>query len=176
MKCLWLLAFLLLPMQVSAQSISAGSSGLTNLFNTSASVGNGADTTEDTLQTFVVPAGQLANVGDRLVIELGGTLGATTDNKTVRVKLNGGASIGTITVSAAAQVFWVSHIVVMKTGASTQSTIALAGASNIVAALNGLQTVTDTATITITVTGQNITNSVAGSIVCRYMTVDYQHG
>lgn len=147
--------------------------GLVNLYNTANSVGNGADVTEDILQTFVVPAGKLTNVGDRLIIEVSGTLGATTDNKSVRIRLNGAVAIGTFTVSAAAQVAYSGRVILMKSGANTQAAYSLFTVSNVAVGGNGTPSVTDTAAITITVTGQNITNSVAGSIICRFMTVDF---
>src|SRR6185369_2057528 len=71
-------------------STYVASSGGARMINTPvASVGNGADTTEDTLQTFSIPAATLRTVGDRLRIVAGGTYGATTDSKTVKVKIGG---------------------------------------------------------------------------------------
>jgi hypothetical protein len=145
------------------------------LYTTTTSVGNGADTTDDILQTFVVPAGTLASVGDRLVIEAGGTLSASTDNKSMRVRLNAGISIAGCTVTAAAQASWALRCVVMKSGANTQSVVGICNANNVANGTSGLQTVTDTAPITITITGQNATNPVAGSITCRFMSVEYAH-
>jgi hypothetical protein len=150
-----------------------GPTGIHLLYQTSTSVGNGADTTEDTLQTFVVPAGKLAAVGDRLVIELSGTMAASTDSRTSRVRLNGGSNIGGITGTTVNHTQWVNRVVIMKTGSNTQSVVSNATVSAAPLGLVSLLTVTDTAAITITVTGQNNTNSVAGSITCRYMTVDY---
>lgn len=176
MRCLWLLLALLL---FSAPSFAQapygpdnGGNGLTNLYNTGASVGNGADTTEDTLQTFVVPAGQLANVGDRLIITVGGTFAASTDTKTARVRFNG-VILGSIPGIAAGQTGWTGTVYFMKNGSSTQVSLAPFFATTTLNNLSNATGQTDTSTITITVTGQNATNSVANSITCRYMTVDF---
>lgn len=146
-----------------------------NLFNTGASVGNGADTTEDTLQTFVIPAGQLANVGDRIVIEAGGALTGSADVKVVRLRFNGGSGAA-ITSNASTEVAWMCRLVMMKTGANTQASVITFGATTISAYNCTTGALTDTSAITLTVTGQNNTNFVAGSITCRYLTVDYIPG
>lgn len=165
-----------------ASSLSRNSSGVaTILCSTGASVGNGADTTEDIMQTCTVPAAQLANTGDRLHIVAAGTLGATTDTKSVKVRLGGiagniGANlIATITGSTS----WSVDLWVLKTGSNTQTVIyngAVASASSPASARSSTTTLTDTNTISIVVTGQNSTNSVAGSVTCQTLLVDYIHG
>jgi hypothetical protein len=144
------------------------------LYATGASVGNGADTTEDTLQTYVVPANTLVNVGDRIIIEAAGTFAASTDNKTMRVRFNGGTASAFISGIAVGQTLWSTRFVLMKTGANTQMFIGPVISSNTVLNNGGGLSLTDTASITITISGQNATNPVAGSITCRYMTVDFQ--
>jgi hypothetical protein len=145
------------------------------LYYTGISVGNGADTTEDVLQTFVVPAGQLANIGDRLVVEIAGLVTGSTDNKVVRVRANGAVGMGSIIITLAANTQWTGRIVLMKTGSNTQNGTATLGSATLLSAQSFGITLPDTAAITLTVTGQNNTNSVANSITCRYMTVDYVH-
>ena len=150
-----------------------GGTGLARLLNPPvASVGNGADLTEDLLQTVTIPANALRNVGDILRIRAGGTFTGSTDTKVARVKLNGAAYASASALTAIA-VSWAVHLEVQKSAAGTQISAgtgwAHQGLTN-VASVNG--NLTDTAAITLTVTGQNSTNSVAGSVLCRYLTVE----
>src|SRR5215472_6217045 len=169
---------LLAPWRATADFVtSAGGSaahGITPLYSTFSSVGNGADTTEDTLQTYVVPASTLVNVGDRFRIELFGTLAASADTKTIRVRLNAGTAIATYAASAAGQTTWALWVSIAKTGPNAQSATGQSLGSSNSSNANGTTTsITDTSPITITVTGQNSTTATAGSLTCRYMTVDY---
>jgi hypothetical protein len=137
-----------------------------------ASVGNGADTTEDTLQTFVIPANTLKNVGDLLQIRAGGQMGATTDTKIARIKINGNLMMQVSGATAGGNV-WTLETTLQKTANNVQASTgvglvpgaAISGTSN-------APTITDTAPMTLTVTGQNTTNSVAGSITCRFLIVE----
>lgn len=156
------------------QIVTPGTSGFQHIYATGTSVGNGADTTEDTLQTFTLPAAQLTNIGDVIHIRAGGTLAATTDNRTVRVRF-GGQVVGGFSISVASATVWWVDVTVIKTGANTQSFVATGdyGAGN--QAKSGTLTVTDTASIVLSVTGQNSTTPTAGSITCQVATIDYEH-
>jgi hypothetical protein len=150
------------------------------LFFTGTSVGNGADLTEDTLQTYTLPTGMLANAGDTIKITAGGAFGATTDSKTAAVHFGGiGSAIlsGPVGVTAA-QARWATEVSVTKTGASTQSYAAVGLTLNSTAGgpNSGTLTATDTGTIQILVTGKNVTNSVAGSVTCQYLLVEFVPG
>jgi len=155
-------------------SAYVASSGGPRMINTPvASVGNGADTTEDTLQTFSIPAGTLRTVGDRLRIVAGGTYGATTDSKTVRIRI-AGVAYAVLTATVAAAISWRSTLDVVKTGSNTQIGTALGGSHTVTAqSQNVVGSLTDTGALSLTVTGQNNTNSVAGSVVCNYLSVEY---
>lgn len=172
----FLALFLLLSFSAFGQVITPPATKYVVLGTITASVGNGADLTEDTLQTFQVPAGQLANVGDRLHIVAGGTFGATTDSKTARVKFGSSSAIGAITGSTAGQTTWAITVDIVKSGSSTQSVSAFAMHTNGSSGNNVTLNQTDTNQLAVTVTGQNATNSVAGSITCRYLTVDFISG
>jgi hypothetical protein len=168
-----------LAASASAQVVSGGGpSGFLTLFTNGASSGNGADLTEDTLTTcssYTLPAGQLANVGDVIRIFAGGTLGASTDSKTVRVKI-GSSTVGIIISAAVGGTQWSSDIYIMKTGSNTQSSGGYTMANNQGVGISSFAlTFTDTATQLISVTGQNATNSVAGSVTCRMAIVQYLH-
>lgn len=147
---------------------------ITRLNLTTTSVGNGADTTEDTLQSFTIPANTLVNVGDTLRIIAGGVFAASTDNKTVRVKL-GGTAISSPTGITAGSIRWGVEAWVVKTGSNTQSYLST-GAT--VSGTQGTDTftlsLTDTSTIALTITGQNSTNSSANSVTCRFLIVELQ--
>lgn len=140
--------------------------------------GNGADITEDTLGisgvtpfTYTIPANTLLNIGDTITIRVGGSFIGSTDNKTAKVRF-GSIALSTSTTTAAVTK-WTGQIWITKTGASTQSYMAVwnlpgAAAQGIT---SGIASQTDTNTIVVNVTGQNITNSVANSITGQYMSI-----
>ena len=176
-----LLAVLLVLLPVAA---SAGpfypptASGVTKLSTNGTIVGTGADTTEDALMQYTIPAGTLVNVGDRVHIYAAGKQGATTDTKSLRVRL-GSCSAGTLIVgqntASAAAVGWVADIVILKTGSNTQSygaTTQFAGTQG-VSGGSGTLTQTDTAGILVCFTGQNSTTATLNSVQQQIMTVDY---
>lgn len=165
--------FMLLPVLAFGQIISGGQKQYQPLYETGVSVGNGADLTEDTLASFTIAAGQLANVGDRLHVIASGTLGATTDSKTIRLKIGTFTSAGS--AATAASTHWRIELDAMKIGSNTQTVATWFGTNvgNNSTPVSSLGTMTDTGTLALTVTGQNATSSVAGSITCRYLTVDY---
>jgi hypothetical protein len=145
------------------------------LYATGTLVGNGADTTEDTLQSYTLPAGALANVGDRIRITAGGTFAGSTDSKVARVRFGPSASQASNGTSASATSWEITYDI-LKTGSNTQTTNSKGLTNNsAITVTSGLATVTDTAAITITVTGVNNTNPVAGSVACRYFVVEYLH-
>ena len=148
--------------------------GLRKLLNPPVtSVGNGADLTEDTLQTFTIPAATLRNVGDILRVKAGGTMGGTTDVKAARVRI-AGALMAQATGSVAGGTTWAIDVDVQKTGSNAQIVSGWGLVQSVSSGTASIATsLTDTGTLALTVTGQNTTNSVAGSITCRYLTVEY---
>lgn len=173
----WFLGFMLLTQAAMAQQVTPPSTGsITTLSVNGTSVGNGADTTEDTLMTYTVPANTLVNVGDMLHIIAGGTFAATTDNKTVRVRFGGvsGVAVSLPNGSAAGQTGWYVDAYITKTGASTQSYVSGGlSSTNANGTTSGTASKTDTATQDIVVTGRNVTSSAAGSITCQMLVVQY---
>ena len=144
------------------------------LYQTTTSVGNGADITVDVLQTFTVPANTLKNVGDRLLIRAAGAFIGSTDSKTISMTWGGGASAFALVASTASGVAWSMDAVFLKTGTNTQ-TFSSRGFTNSTIVTTGSTTraASDTAGIVINFTGQNATNPTANSITCSYFTVDY---
>jgi len=143
------------------------------LYATYTNVGNGADTTLDTLQTFTMAAGQLKNVGDRLVIRAGGNFAASTDSKSAQLRMGAGALL-TVTAAAVGQLSWRIEGEVCKTGPNAQTVCAYGVSSgNISSGNTATSAQPDASAITLLIAGQNTTNPVASSITCRYFTVDY---
>jgi hypothetical protein len=158
------------------QYVDAHTSGFSHtLYATGAPVGSGADTTEDTLQSYSLPGGTLANVGDRIRITAGGTFINNTDSKIARVRF-GPSQFQTAVSSNASNTSWQITLEVQKTGANAQMTNSIGftnaqspGVGGSSSALN------DTAAIAISATGQNNTNPTANSVTCRYFVVEYIH-
>lgn len=118
-----------------------------------AGIGTGSDTTEDTLDTYSLPANALDKVGRELCIEAFGTFAANTHTKTVSLYFGSEkVTSGAVTNSSG----WALSMLVGKTGASTQmvGTQAVLGAAHQgCSTLSGAET--DTSAITIKVTGQS---------------------
>jgi hypothetical protein len=167
------LSLAVLSLCAHAQKVEQGPSGFQRLYSTGVSVGNGADLTEDTLATYTLPAGTLANAGDTIDIMASGSFGATTDSKAIRLRFGGG-NLGGPAGAAATLTKWSFHARIVKTGASTQSYDLLGSTvnGNTGGTTSGVAAVTDTAGIVILIGGINTTNSVAGSVTIQTLTID----
>ncbi|MDE2020112.1 MAG: hypothetical protein KGJ13_07240 [Patescibacteria group bacterium] len=132
--------------------------------------GNGADTTEDTCQTFNLPANVLDIAGRGVRIRAWGTLANNADTKTVRTYF--GSNIYNSTPLTTANVGWSIYSDVFKTGTNTQTAISSGTFGN---ALPGTQAIspnqTDSSPITVKITAQAGTAN-ANDIVCQGMTID----
>jgi hypothetical protein len=141
--------------------------------------GNGTDLTEDPLTNcnLTIPAGILANVGDVVQITLGGSFGATTDTKTLRVRQTSiaGTVLSSTAATAVSAIRWGLVLKFIKTASNAQTvnTISSVGSG----AFTGTNTITtantDSATIPIVVSGQNVTNSVASSVTCLFSQMEF---
>ena len=143
--------------------------GLLNVQTTS--TGTGADTTEDTLATFSLPAASLSSYGDTLRIRAYGTCAANANNKTM--KLYFGSEVITTPTAATNAKNWSLELVVTNSGSNTQVVIGnglvdttavtpyfATGAENV-----------NTATVTIKCTGTNGTSS-AGDVTLKGFIVE----
>jgi hypothetical protein len=152
------------------RSINAGVGGLINA--QTGAVATGTGTAEQTLQTYTMPASQLASAGQAVRIRCWGTTGANANNKTR--KLYFGASVISTATEAANAQNWVLELVVMRTGAATQSVsgTGLAGTGG-VTPLSYVNQGTDslTAGVVIKCTGTDGTSS-AGDITANGMLVE----
>jgi hypothetical protein len=102
------------------QVIQAVNSGVVGkLYANGVTVGTGADTTEDTLYTYTLPANTLANTGDMLRIRCGTTSPATATNKTVKLYFGASSfSTGAVAVNPGS---FNTELIVIRTGAATQA-------------------------------------------------------
>ena len=137
-----------------------------------AASGTGADTTEDTLYSFTLPANAFSQTGKAVRIRVWGTTGATANNKTV--KLYFGASIVfTSATSAANNVPWYFEMIVAKNGANTQFAQVSGswnGALQAPQIFNGTET--DSANILLKCTGTNGT-AAANDVAAKCYMVEF---
>ncbi len=152
------------------RNINAGVGGLINA--QTAAVATGTGTAEQTLQTYTMPANQLASAGQAVRVRCWGTTGANGNNKTR--KLYFGASVITTATEAANAQNWVLELVIMRTGAATQSVsgTGLAGTAG-VTPLSYVNQGTDNlaASVVIKCTGTDGTSS-ASDITANGMLVE----
>lgn len=147
-----------------------GASGNIFTYASGTGVGNGADTTEDVLKSFALPANSLDAVGRALWIYAFGSYANDTDTKAA--KLYFGTSI-TLAAATGQNLGWALELLVMKTGANTQ----IANGQTIVGTTHGGTTLplagteTDTAAITIKVTGHDSTAATANAIVLNGLMI-----
>lgn len=135
------------------------------------STGNGADTTEDTLLSYSIPAATMgANGVQGFEIEAWGTTAANGDNKVIKIYFGSAVmSMGTITDSAKN---WWMKMQVWRTGTNTQVVVAKAQHdTTMVTPTVTTATETETGAITAKVTGQNSSNATANTVVAKAFTV-----
>lgn len=134
------------------------------------STGNTADTTEDTLLSYSVPANTLSATGKGVRIKAWGTFAANADTKTV--KLYFGSEVIATPTAASNGTNWSLDLLVFKTGASTQAVVGNGVvATTPVTVYSAAGAETDTANITIKVTGQSGT-AAANDIVAKGLVVE----
>lgn len=134
------------------------------------STGNGADTTEDTLLTYTLPAKVLSAANKGIRIRVWGNTAANTDNKTI--KLYFGSEVIASPTAATNNKGWSLELDVFKTGSSTQ--VVFGSGQVDVTPVTPLVTTgaeTDTAGIVIKVTGQAGTGN-ANDIVAKGLVVE----
>ena len=170
---------LVLPYAVRAQPLpppasGSGSGKYTRLFTSLSIIGNGADLTEDTLVSYTIPANTLVNVGDALHVVASGTFIGSTDAKTARIRIGGLAS-GTPTTTVATSTTWRVELNVTHSALNVQQYEyfgAMSGGAGTQQYSNAQSSLGEGSALTLNVTGQNTTNSVAGSVTVRTVTVD----
>lgn len=152
------------------QRVNSGVGGLLNA--QTGAVATGAGTSEQILQQYVAPASTLSAAGQGLRITCWGTTGANTNVKTR--KLYFGAAVITTAAEAANAQNWRLELVVMRTGAATQSIVGqgLAGTGGVTPLSYINQGTIDlTAAVTVKCTGTDGTDS-AADITANGMLVE----
>jgi hypothetical protein len=153
------------------QAVNGGTGGLINA--QTASVGTGADTTEDVLQTYTLPANTLSVAGQSLRITCPYSTGATANNKTVKLYF-GGSSVSTGVIAANAQQGYL-QLIVMRTAAATQGVFASGvggtGSVSPIAVTYTAGTDALTAGVVIKCTGTNGT-AAANDVIARGMITE----
>jgi len=133
--------------------------------------GNGADTTEDVLQTFTMPAGTLNANGKGYRIKAWGITANNAHTKTLRVYHGTTSFSFTLTASDAGP--WEVEMIVMRSGAAAQ--IAMAKCTDDTAFIATVQSISGSDTLSsalvVKVTGQTST-SAANDIVCNGATIE----
>lgn len=134
------------------------------------STGNTADTTEDTLLSFSLPAKTLSTANKGLRIKAWGHCATNADNKTM--KLYFGSEVITTPTAATSNKNWNLELEVYKTGSSTQVVFGT-GLVDVtpVTPLVTTGAETDTTAITIKVTGQAGTAN-ANDVIAKGLTIE----
>lgn len=139
-----------------------------------AGVGNGADTTDDTLFSFSLPAASFDANGRGVVVETWGKFASNGNNKTVKVFFGSSVvfSTGVVTNNNTG---WFMRLVVRRSGPNTQlaSAFGFAGTTVIAPPIPVAGSETDTGAITIKVTGASPTIGAANDVLANAFSVSF---
>jgi hypothetical protein len=162
----------------STTGLFAGEGNLSSQLSV-AGIGNGADTTDDVLFTYTLPAGALDVQGRAITITAYGKLGATANNKNVKLWF-GATVVATTGVVATNTGGWQLQADVAKVGAAGSNT-QIAQGQNIVAATHGgvnippAPTEVESGPIVIKVTGASSTTGAANDVLGQFFQVNWQN-
>lgn len=159
-------------LQAMAAAVGSGPA-VQRLFANITPVGTGADTTEDTLMTYTLPAGLLSANGKGVRITAWGT-GINTANATT-VRAYFGSFMEAVVLTASQANTWRASIDVLRVNSAAQTCCVGFGVGG-----TAQSSVTDvvsldedlTASVVIKFTGQRATSSVADSIIQEGMLVE----
>lgn len=148
------------PMQyLSAQTAGAGT-------------GNGADTTDDVLQSVTVKANSLKAAGKGVDFVAFGTLGATGNNKRIQVKFGATviATTGTITTNGGS---WYAWGTIVRTGVGVQVIFAAIQVGlAVIVATETAGALDETTDLVLAVTGASQTTGAANDVKANYLGAD----
>lgn len=143
-----------------------------NCFTFVGAAGNGADTTEDTLASFTLPANSFDQVGRGVHVYAFGSFASNTNTK--HAKLYFGSEV--LSTGTGNNVSWSLEIWSLKSAANVQK---LSGQPIVGTTHGGVNNQagaeTDTAPIVIKVTGQDSTSANANSIVLNGMFIEFMN-
>lgn len=163
---------------------SAQSAGGGNIFSqlNAAGVGNGADTTVDTLMSCILPMNILDVPGRCITVQAFGSVTATSSTlKNVNFVFGAGINQQTIQYATTTTGTWQLNVQIYKISANVQGILMQADATGTVnvfgvtagrALVYSAGSETDTAAINIKITGQSTSASTANIILCNGLIVD----
>ncbi len=137
--------------------------------------GTAADTTEDTMQTYTLPASSFNVNGQCIRIHATGTCVSTANALTLRVYF-GSTVIHTITLTASLAGLWVVDATAWRVASNSQwcdsASQKSLTASSYTPEMNSITNAqTDTSTIVIKITGQEATTGTLNSITCKSISI-----
>jgi hypothetical protein len=133
-------------------------------------------TVAETLGTFTLPAGILANVGDTVHLVAAGSVIGSTDNKNLSVKVGSQTPFG-LSATTGGSLRWYLEVWITKSTTNVQTYASIGG--NMVTTIgtgSGTTAQNDAAPIILAITALNSTTTTAASITMQYMTVDFVRG
>lgn len=162
--------------QVAAmQALTAVANASVQVLETNVTpVGTGADTTEDNLMTYSLPANTLSTNGMGVRVTALGVGVNTADATTVRAYF-GSTLLGTLVLTASQVNSWRAEFEVFRTGAATQvtgCTITNGGTAQASQTTANTASATLSGAVTIKLTGQRASSGVANSVQQLYMAVE----
>lgn len=137
-------------------------------------VGSGADTTEDNLMTYSLPAATLGANAQGIRVTAWGDGANTADVTTIKGYFGATAVVTKVLTASQANTWW-AEFEVFRTGATAQTasgTIQNGGTANSAAQTNAAPGETLSGAVTVKFTGQRATSSVANSLRQLGMTVE----
>lgn len=160
-------------MGAAAETANASSLVIASQQQSNAGIGNAADTTDDTLFTYALPANALNVAGKSIGITAWGKTAANGNNKTIKVKF-GGTTVLTSGVVTSNNLAWYAYCEVVKTASNAQVIFSILQIGTTIS----VQTVTtatetDTAAINVTVTGASGTTGAANDVLGNNLTVEF---
>lgn len=176
----------------SATSAVVRSGGNASVQVSSAGLGNGADTTDDVLFTYALPANAMDAAGRQVTITAAGKFAATANNKRIKIwwgtttqtvgsAVAGGTLIadsGVVTTNGGG---WTATVQIQKYGANGSNTQigtnaqVVAGATHLGTAAPTLLTATESGVINITITGASSTTGAANDVLGQLFDVAFNN-
>jgi hypothetical protein len=153
-------------------------------YGSTTGIGNSADTNEDIMCTYTVPANTIANAGDHVHILASGTFASSTDVRSVRIRWNGiGGAVTALlqTNNSPNMVYWTLNTTIAVGDASHQGSTTGGTFGGLVSTDNpnsnpGSQSLyfASTAAVSheIDITGQDSSAATANAIVCKNLIVE----
>jgi hypothetical protein len=138
----------------------------------SGGVGNGADTSEDTLDSFLLPAGVLSAPGKSVLITAWGTMASNNDAKRAQISFGATVIADTGATNQNGGPWWLEGLVIRSSGGAGSKQQVATGQAILNTTHLGLNAVTlpvedESKAITIKVTGASTGSGVANDVVVQ---------